>query len=292
MDKRKGMTALLLACEEGCSSVVGRLLEFGADSNARSGNGETALMLAAGMGHAAVVEVLVSSGHAVNLEAHRKRTLDTAVLLVCRSEHASMVGRLLELGADTDARSRNGETVLMLAAARGHAAAVDMLVLSGRAGDLEAQDATGGTTALQLACRSGHSSTVGRLLELGANAAARSRSGDTLLMLAASGGHADVVQELVSAGRAGDLEARDKRQGKTARQMWCRWDFPSIVGLLLELGATPDRVIPGSVRPSCRPLIEAALAAGPRRQLSNLRWHSGRRQAVLWRWAASRCVPE
>jgi ankyrin repeat protein len=93
------LPALHAAAQTGTHDALARLLAEGADVNARSAGGETALMLAAARGR-----------------------LDA-------------IGLLIERGADVNAVTDAGNTALMLAAARGQVDAVQALLARGARAD-------------------------------------------------------------------------------------------------------------------------------------------------------------
>jgi ankyrin repeat protein len=64
-----GRTPLMLAAFRGDLAAVGRLLELGADVNARDRDGDTALMFAAFKGHEPVVALLLRRGADVHARA-------------------------------------------------------------------------------------------------------------------------------------------------------------------------------------------------------------------------------
>jgi hypothetical protein len=68
---------------------------------------------------------LLSAGADVNA-----KTLDgdTALMLAARTGHAGIVQALLFTGADVEAKNRYGETAVMLAAEEGHLDIVRMLL--------------------------------------------------------------------------------------------------------------------------------------------------------------------
>jgi len=257
-----GRTALHLAAARGDCVVVGHLLEAGADAEAKAADGLTALYSAAMTGHVDVVR------------------------------------RLLEAGAKAEVKASNGWTALLVASRDGYLKVVDALLSSGRCGDLEARDRHG-WTALYGAAWRGHASVVRRLLEAGANADVKASNGSTALLAALCTCRFDVVDVLLTSSRFEDLEARDKH-GRTALHYVAAWGHASLVRRLLEVGAdaeVSDRLgdsVLEAARSSVRPIIQAAVDAGPARRMANLRWHrAGRRHLVMWRRAALACaIPE
>jgi hypothetical protein len=111
----------------------------------------------------------------------------TALLLAAEYGHAAVVSTLLIAGADISATSRLGQTALLLAAENGETAVVSALLTAGA--DVNAADQWG-NTALTSAARWGHTDTVSTLLVAGANIEAVSRlRGNTALMNATQGRH-------------------------------------------------------------------------------------------------------
>jgi uncharacterized protein len=110
--------------------------------------------------------------------------------------------RLLNVGADVNARDEYGQTALMLAAVNGHAPLVELLV--GRGADLD------------------HTAKYG----LGA------------LMLAVVNGHVDVVRTLVRAGANPELRGSGAPgfAGKTALDLAVARDEPEMVAILRARG--------------------------------------------------------
>jgi ankyrin repeat protein len=111
---------------------------------------------------------------------------------------------LLDAGADTNARSRSGETPLMLACAGGHPALVRLLIERGADVRAEAH----GSNPLGFAIHYGHAEVARVLLEAGAQTSDRVVD-RTALLAAQERGRADVLHVLQE--RA-ELEARRDRQ--------------------------------------------------------------------------------
>ena len=65
-----GVTALIMASQQGHKEVVELLLAKGADVNAKANDGGTALIMSSLQGHKEVVELLLAKGADVNAKNH------------------------------------------------------------------------------------------------------------------------------------------------------------------------------------------------------------------------------
>ncbi|HEX5709123.1 MAG TPA: ankyrin repeat domain-containing protein, partial [Pyrinomonadaceae bacterium] len=108
---------LMSAAEAGDEREVEALLDAGADVDAATPGGETALMRAAARGHASVVRALVVSG--ADVDAARADGW-TALMLASFFGHAEAAHTLVAGGADVRAADRKGSDALSWAASRGH----------------------------------------------------------------------------------------------------------------------------------------------------------------------------
>src|SRR5262249_44239913 len=109
------------------------------------------------------------------------------------------VRNLLKQGADVNAPRGDGMTPLPLAAGRGGAAMVEMLVYAGA--NVGAMTRIGQYTPLHVASQTGNAAVVQALLKAGASASTRtSNTNVTPLHLAASAGNPDLVKMLLDAG--------------------------------------------------------------------------------------------
>jgi hypothetical protein len=105
---------------------------------AKTSDGSTALMIAAGNGHTEIVAKLLARGADVNAE---RTDGVTALMYAALNGHTEIVDKLLARGADVDAKIPYGSAPLMLAALMGHTE-------------------TNCATALMLAAQRGHTETV------------------------------------------------------------------------------------------------------------------------------------
>ncbi|MEO0316245.1 MAG: hypothetical protein RI928_2701 [Pseudomonadota bacterium] len=129
--------------------------------------------------------------------------LDTALLIAVRQGAAKVTQLLLSTpGVNLDARSRNGDSSLMLAAFKKDLPTAQALIERG------AEINRPGWTALHYAATAGSLPIVRLLLDHDAYIDAESPNKTTPLMMAARGGHRDVIDYLISQGA--DLDAKNE----------------------------------------------------------------------------------
>lgn len=229
---RTGVTALLAAAYGGNADAVKALVESGARVNEvpngfrawtwtgahiplqqqalaqAASMGDTALILAARLGHQAAVEYLLNHGADPRLANPHG---DTALSVAAEQGHAKIIGLILAKGVDPDegrrsmptfvisalggrkAEERN--TPLIKAAQGGHADAVRVLL------DAKADPnirGFAGKTALYWAVERGYADVVGQLLDHGADPNIKSAAGLTPLIEAAKNGRVDIVKPLLA----------------------------------------------------------------------------------------------
>jgi ankyrin repeat protein len=141
-------SALFAAIERGSTNDVERLLKAGANANAVDADGVPALMAAALFADTDMLDRLLARG------ADPNRTgPGGATALMWAAPDVSKMRRLIDHGANVNARSETDRTALLVAASYpGTVNALGLLVDHGA--DLRAED-RGGSTALALAIRSG-----------------------------------------------------------------------------------------------------------------------------------------
>ncbi|CAM9637473.1 unnamed protein product [Laminaria digitata] len=94
------------ASRAGRPDVIECLVEAGARTEVRDRNNDTPLLLAAWLGHAAAIAMLLASGAGVNADGIPRSALHCA----CMQVHAGCVSELLRGGADEDAMDEDGNT--------------------------------------------------------------------------------------------------------------------------------------------------------------------------------------
>jgi ankyrin repeat protein len=104
-------SGLMIAAREGNIPLMELFVQRGAEVNQANRLGETALMHAAWKGRLDAVRWLLAHGARVNANAMQWSALHYAVF----AGNAEVAALLVEKGADIDARSPNGSSVLMMA---------------------------------------------------------------------------------------------------------------------------------------------------------------------------------
>lgn len=201
---------LFQAIREGDADKVDALLKNAAAVSARDEYGNTPLMTAAWMADAAVLQ------------------------------------RLLKAGADANASNKAGATALLYAATFADKA---QLLIDGGA-NVQAKSKLGNTPLILAARKAGNSPTVNRLIERGADVNAANMYGSTALMAAAAAGDMDSVRLLLDAGA--DINARPNMNvdgfifgGGRTPLMWTAFlGNEPLAKLLLERGAKVEAFTP------------------------------------------------
>jgi ankyrin repeat protein len=119
-----GQSALLVATLANQADAVKLLLAKGAGPNAQDKHGGTALMTAAWKGNKEIIEALLANGADVNKQANNGMT---ALMFAAWENHLEISKALLEKGAEFGLKDKNGWTALMRADFKGHTEIANIL---------------------------------------------------------------------------------------------------------------------------------------------------------------------
>lgn len=155
----QGNTLLMIAAREKNLDLVRFLLDNRANATKRNRFGDTALTLAALMGHEEIVKLMLERKVEPNQSGWN------ALHYAALENRARIASLLLAAGADVNALAPNGSTALMLAAKRGHLETVRLLV--GAKAELNQIDSMEGT-ALDMATKANHAEVADYLRKSGA----------------------------------------------------------------------------------------------------------------------------
>jgi ankyrin repeat protein len=231
-----GWTPLHSASRYDHPSIVELLLKSGADIDVRDNENMTPLLCALQRwGSDAATRLLLENGASQHV---RNKEGQTPLHLASQMNSSDIIGSLLKMGADVDARDNNDMTPLLsaLEAFGGNDAAVQLLLVHGA--DVRVRNKEGRTPLHSASCYD-HPNIVELLLKSGADVDARDNNDTTPLLsaLEAFGGNDAAVQLLLAHGA--DVHVRNK-DGRTPLHSASCSDHPSIVDLLLKMGVDVD----------------------------------------------------
>ena len=228
---------LLEATKQRDFDTLQRLLDTGADPNARQPDGATALHWAVHASDSSSVSALLEAGADVNVS---NRLGASALFVAARNGDATMVETLLQAGANPNLALEMGETPLMTASRAGAVRATRLLIEAGASVNKREQSRL--QTALMWAAAQNHLGVASELIDAGADLEARSRTRAILMFVdAANGG-------------AFDQGVMENLGGYTALLFAARKGSIEMTRLLLEAGADID----GEAANGASPLVIAS----------------------------------
>jgi ankyrin repeat protein len=155
-----------------------------------------------------VLTTLLISGCATTTkkEKHVRTASDSRFLQAIYNGNPARIKRLIEAGANVNAKNSDGTTALMEASSRGYTEIMRLLIEAGA--DVNTQDKNG-YTALMMATSNGWHGAVKLLIEEGAKINTKSNYGHTALMVALYKGDLPPAKLLIEAGAVVHLQNND-----------------------------------------------------------------------------------
>ncbi len=254
-------SGLMIGAWEGKIELMRLFISRGADINQVNANGETALTLAAWRGNQAAARWLVERGARVNAPARQWSPLHYAVL----AGHAEVADYLIAEGADINALSTNGSSVLMMAVYEGRQALAQKLIDLGA--DRRPKN-DWGDGALEWAMRNNNLELARRLTEPAEFAAALNEPREKWGKPSGSLAMSEALQDLLTMRatlqeRGMATTAIDQRiAAERARIVRARLDQPAPAARATTLEITASRQ-PGQGQ-SARLVSDGAKPAAPR----------------------------
>ncbi len=222
---KHGYTALMFASEAGLLNIAELLLQKGADVDATYGNGSAALMIAAKYGQAQIIELLIK--YKVDIHAKKVDGL-TPLMLAAIGSHADAAKVLLDAGVDPNAQECREQTALAYAAEKGSIDTIKILLKKGA-------DINAGCNVICNALSNNHKDTIILLVSKGIDVSERKNS---LLVYVAKTACKDntesylkAVEKLLEAGA--DVNYQDT-DSKTALMYECINNNIDAIKLLLS----------------------------------------------------------
>ena len=181
---------LFRSCEGGNLKVCQELIKQGEDINCRDHRGMTALMIAAENGRVQIVQLLVKEGANLDFTSEQLRSGYSALMIAVVEGHQEIVKLLIDAGADLNLTDIVGRTASMLAVKTGQKERLSMLMEAGA-------EIRGSRNPLFIAARRGHKEITKMLVNAGADVTARDSRGHTPLTIALSSQQFQVAQTLM-----------------------------------------------------------------------------------------------
>lgn len=211
---------LLRAAIVGDLGMLNEALGRGAKVEAKDGEGRTALIVAAKLGHTPACIILLDRGAVVDAKDNEGWT---ALMHVAHEGHDGIVPVLLDKGAALEAREKSGRTALMIAAENGQHAVMGILLERGatpkftKDEDLEntqTGDVKENLNATLLNAILNHDEAEAlRVLKQGAFPDTRSKRHIPALIMSVSRKQEGIVQAILDAGGDVNIRATDTEKG-------------------------------------------------------------------------------
>jgi uncharacterized protein len=244
-----GNTALIFASHQARLTVVDSLLAKGADPNARSTGDRPISVLESFIsnpesdsaldGQIACIESLVKSGAQINAATSQQG--DTPLMLAAARSNTALISRMLSLGASVHAKTRLGMTALFQASLSGRTENVQSLINAGANSNDTLSGSMAGYTPLLAAIVSGHEDTADALLKHSSKVTVNSRS--AIFPGHQSGSYTALVAavekgmtKLVPAllAKGADINANGNDRGSTAIMVAGQQNNLNLLALLLQ----------------------------------------------------------
>lgn len=298
----KSSSSLCLAAASGDITDVMDAMKKGADPKHPCDDANyTALQVASGNGGINVVEYLVKLGANVNYASQKKKEPPSALHLAAMSGRIVTAKKLLELGADINARDvTEQKTPLYLAVEAGYADTVEMLLESGA--DAKIPDASG-TTPLSVAllkkgstngdiiidlllskrrsvmqsfvkeCAFGNHDTIKKMLKDDPTLATSKYEGESPLHAAAFSGDKETISLLFSAGtKLDDNDIRNLLSIATKN------GSVESMKMLMDAGAKIGLALISAIKNKRRDIVELLLRSGAKTDVYS---HDGKTPLIV-----------
>ena len=207
-DYKLQRTALMIAAEQGRTSIAQYLLDEGTPVNTQDVDGLTSLMIASDRGHSETVSVLLNYRADVDILAWSEEFYQTALLLACFFQRTVCVDLLLAGGADPNLCDAHHSPLAAACFTTDHDRTMDPSILKkllSAGANPNTQMVANGSTALMVAAEYGYDEGVQVLLNASADVNIQNSYDSTALHFAAYKGHLTTCKILLASGARASL---------------------------------------------------------------------------------------
>jgi len=208
----KGLSALMIAAEKNKLDLVQLLLAKNGRLDLKDFEGATALDHAVDAGHSDVAKLLLSKGAPSRGNYQNEKSLVEAVrnFALLRAADSNSIGEVRDViaaGADVKARTRRGETALMLAIENSYGNNDVAAFLVEHGSDINATNSDG-DTPLMIAAARNNDGAAKLLLDHKADISVENKKNQTALHIASAELHAKIVDAILASGSQ-DVNKKD-----------------------------------------------------------------------------------
>ena len=225
----QGSTILHLAANRGYVSMSKYLIAHGAELNVRDDDGATPLEEAVWKGRVDLVRLLLDSG--ARADDVNPKSGDGLTHIAARRGHADVLALLVERGADPLKKSKESATPLDEALRYRQKDTIEVL--------MKGKDVAASPARIEELVMEGRTDIVAVLLDHGQKPDAKTRMGSTLLHDASLKGHVDLVALLLDRGAPANLR---NASGATALHDAALGGKKAVAELLIQRGADINAV--------------------------------------------------
>ena len=187
---------LIEATRVGDADRVARLLTDRPDLNAATGDGLTAVHLAAQSGHASIIEALLNAG--AEVDPTTRIGSYTPLHIASSQADSAIVSLLLSAGADARATTTNSHVTALHLAAQEVGGAESVKLLLEHGADPNAKEISAGQTPLMFAAANNRAESIRLLLQAGADPSISTTVMDVLQEVYADRQASQLLQEAVA----------------------------------------------------------------------------------------------
>lgn len=258
----KGFTALMYAAREGHTKTAEVLLKHGANANEKDKKGKTALMLAKERGHTKVADIIISYRH--TKPANKPATNRKPVPAVRNENHNTAIA-VKNDRTEVNVKNQNivNQAVINNWNVNIYFDASDIALLCEQDKEIHVRDKHR-RTALHLAvCRNDTEETE-YLLKCGANVNARDNNGHTALFDAAYSGHTEAARLLMQHGADVNCTYHDKdySDGITVLHVAKLMKHYETANVILAFGSMDSHPVTTAINETVETAGKIALVAG------------------------------
>ncbi|XP_072848765.1 ankyrin repeat and death domain-containing protein 1B isoform X2 [Pogona vitticeps] len=191
---KHGLSAIHLAAWSGNLEIMLMLIKAGADQKAKNKEGKNVLHFAAQNNNVRIVDYFIQDLHLLDLNKPDEKGRKP-FHLAAEMGHAELVNELVSLNLFTSGKDNEGNTALHLAAKNGHDNVVEVLLLQWEEINEFNQN---GETPFYLAVEGGHEKCADLLLQAGSDINILNKYSTSALHIATQNGHTPLVRFLIN----------------------------------------------------------------------------------------------